>query len=51
MLRAPAAPAEKYLHMLAAVGADPTDGYELVTSTMQRTLTRLSNERSLPILG
>jgi 1-acyl-sn-glycerol-3-phosphate acyltransferase len=31
--------------------ADPEDGYELVTSTMQRTLTRLSNERSLPILG
>jgi 1-acyl-sn-glycerol-3-phosphate acyltransferase len=30
---------------------DPEDGYKLVTSTMQRTLTRLSNERSLPILG
>jgi 1-acyl-sn-glycerol-3-phosphate acyltransferase len=31
--------------------ADPDEGYKLVTSTMQRTLTRLSNERSLPILG
>jgi hypothetical protein len=30
---------------------DPEEGYELVTSTMQRTLTRLSNERSLPVLG
>jgi 1-acyl-sn-glycerol-3-phosphate acyltransferase len=31
--------------------ADPDEGYTLVTSTMQRTLTRLSNERSLPIIG
>ena len=31
--------------------ADPEDGYELVTSTMQRTLTRLSDQRSLPVLG
>jgi 1-acyl-sn-glycerol-3-phosphate acyltransferase len=31
--------------------ADPDDGYKLVTSTMQRTLTRLSNQRSLPVLG
>jgi hypothetical protein len=31
--------------------AAPELGYELVTSTMQRTLTRLSGERSLPILG
>ena len=30
---------------------DPDEGYKLVTSTMQRTLTRLSNERSLPVLG
>jgi len=30
---------------------DPDEGYELVTSTMQRTLTRLSNQRSLPVLG
>ncbi|MBV9803411.1 MAG: acyltransferase family protein [Solirubrobacterales bacterium] len=31
--------------------ADPEAGYELVTSTMQRTLTRLSNQRSLPVVG
>lgn len=31
--------------------ADPEDGYKLVTSTMQRTLTKLSNERSLPVVG
>ena len=30
---------------------DPEEGYKLVTSTMQRTLTRLSNERTLPIVG
>ena len=30
---------------------DPEDGYKLVTSTMQRTLTRLSSERSLPVVG
>jgi 1-acyl-sn-glycerol-3-phosphate acyltransferase len=30
---------------------DPDDGYRLVTSTMQRTLTRLSNERTLPVVG
>ncbi len=30
---------------------DPAEGYTLVTSTMQRTLTRLANQRSLPILG
>jgi len=30
---------------------DPEKGYKLVTSTMQRTLTRLSNERSLPVVG
>jgi 1-acyl-sn-glycerol-3-phosphate acyltransferase len=30
---------------------DPDAGYELVTSTMQRTLTRLSNQRTLPVLG
>lgn len=29
----------------------PQDGYQLVTSTMQRTLTRLSNERTLPMVG
>jgi 1-acyl-sn-glycerol-3-phosphate acyltransferase len=31
--------------------ADPDRGYELITSTMQRTLTRLSNQRSLPVIG
>jgi 1-acyl-sn-glycerol-3-phosphate acyltransferase len=30
---------------------DPERGYKLVTSTMQRMLTRLSNERSLPVVG
>jgi 1-acyl-sn-glycerol-3-phosphate acyltransferase len=30
---------------------DPDDGYRLVTSTMQRTLTRLGNERTLPLVG
>ena len=30
---------------------DVEEGYELVTSTMQRTLTRLGNERTVPILG
>ena len=30
---------------------DPDEGYKLVTATMQRTLTRLSNQRSLPIVG
>ncbi|MBV9002374.1 MAG: hypothetical protein JO304_25185 [Solirubrobacterales bacterium] len=39
------------LHERLGKRADPGDGYELVTSTMQRTLTRLSNDRSLPILG
>jgi 1-acyl-sn-glycerol-3-phosphate acyltransferase len=35
------------------LGPDPSveDGYQLVTSTMQRTLTRLSNDRDLPIVG
>lgn len=31
--------------------ADTRDGYRLVTSTMQRTLTRLSHARSVPVLG
>ena len=30
---------------------DVDEAYQLVTSTMQRTLTRLGNERSLPVLG
>ena len=31
--------------------ADIEDGYRLVTSRMQRTLTRLSNQRTLPVVG
>jgi 1-acyl-sn-glycerol-3-phosphate acyltransferase len=30
---------------------DAQDGYDLVTSTMQRALTRLSNARTLPVVG
>jgi 1-acyl-sn-glycerol-3-phosphate acyltransferase len=30
---------------------DVEDAYRLVTSTMQRTLTRLSNDRGLPVIG
>jgi 1-acyl-sn-glycerol-3-phosphate acyltransferase len=30
---------------------DVEEGYRLVTSTMQRTLTRLSNDRGLPVIG
>lgn len=30
---------------------DVDEGYKIVTSTMQRTLTRLGNERTLPIVG
>jgi 1-acyl-sn-glycerol-3-phosphate acyltransferase len=30
---------------------DPEDGYQLVTATMQRTLTRLSHARRLPVVG
>lgn len=35
------------------LGARPDidEGYKLVTSTMQRTLTRLDNERTLPVVG
>jgi 1-acyl-sn-glycerol-3-phosphate acyltransferase len=32
-------------------GGEPDDGYELVTSTMQETLTRLSEARTLPVVG
>ena len=31
--------------------ADPEAAYKLVTSNMQRTLTRLGNERTVPVLG
>jgi 1-acyl-sn-glycerol-3-phosphate acyltransferase len=32
-------------------GADPDDGYEFVTATMQETLTELSDARTLPVVG
>jgi 1-acyl-sn-glycerol-3-phosphate acyltransferase len=32
-------------------GPDIDEAYKLVTSTMQRTLTRLGNERTLPVVG
>jgi 1-acyl-sn-glycerol-3-phosphate acyltransferase len=32
-------------------GRDVEEGYKLVTTTMQRALTRLSNQRRLPIVG
>jgi 1-acyl-sn-glycerol-3-phosphate acyltransferase len=43
----------KPIDLRARLGArpDPEEGYKLVTSTMQRMLTRLSNERSLPVVG
>jgi 1-acyl-sn-glycerol-3-phosphate acyltransferase len=31
--------------------ADPSEAYELVTTNMQRTLTRLGNERTVPVVG
>jgi 1-acyl-sn-glycerol-3-phosphate acyltransferase len=31
--------------------ADPEEAYELVTTNMQRTLTRLGNERTVPVVG
>ena len=31
--------------------ADAEEAYELVTTNMQRTLTRLGNERTVPVLG
>jgi 1-acyl-sn-glycerol-3-phosphate acyltransferase len=39
------------LHERLGKDPDVEDGYRLVTSTMQRMLTRLSNERSLPVVG
>jgi 1-acyl-sn-glycerol-3-phosphate acyltransferase len=36
---------------LGGVDGDIDEGYRLVTSRMQRTLTRLSNQRSLPVVG
>lgn len=41
------------IDLRARLGDDPDveEGYELVTATMQRMLTRLSNERTLPVVG
>ncbi len=39
------------LHKRLGPKPDVEDAYQLVTSTMQRTLTRLSNDRNLPIVG
>jgi 1-acyl-sn-glycerol-3-phosphate acyltransferase len=43
----------KPIDLLGRLGKEPDAerGYDLVTATMQRTLTRLSNQRSLPVLG
>lgn len=43
----------KPLDLRARLGADPSveEGYRLVTTTMQRSLTRLSNRRGLPVVG
>jgi 1-acyl-sn-glycerol-3-phosphate acyltransferase len=39
------------LHKRLGPNPDPEEGYRLVTSTMQRTLTRLGNARGLPVIG
>jgi hypothetical protein len=39
------------LHERLGKSPDPDEGYTLVTSTMQRTLTRMSNQRVLPVVG
>jgi 1-acyl-sn-glycerol-3-phosphate acyltransferase len=43
----------KPIDLRKRLGARPDveDAYKLVTSTMQRTLTRLGNERTLPVVG
>lgn len=43
----------KPIDLRKRLGSDPSveDAYRLVTSTMQRTLTRLANDRSLPMVG
>jgi 1-acyl-sn-glycerol-3-phosphate acyltransferase len=43
----------KPIDLRARLGADAdvAEGYRLVTATMQRMLTRLSNERNLPVIG
>jgi 1-acyl-sn-glycerol-3-phosphate acyltransferase len=39
------------LHDRLGSNPDPADAYDLVTSNMQRTLTRLGNERTVPVVG
>jgi hypothetical protein len=41
------------IDLRSELGASPDlgEGYELITSTMQRTLTDLSEERTLPVIG
>lgn len=43
----------KPIDLRARLGADADvdEGYRLITATMQRMLTRLSNERNLPVIG
>jgi 1-acyl-sn-glycerol-3-phosphate acyltransferase len=43
----------KPLDLRERLGSNPDveEGYRLVTSTMQRTLTRLSNQRNVPVVG
>ena len=43
----------KPIDLRERLGEDPSieEGYRLVTSTMQRMLTRLGNERTLPVVG
>ena len=43
----------KPIDLRERLGSDGSveDGYRLVTSTMQRMLTRLGNERDLPVIG
>ncbi|HEY2637295.1 MAG TPA: hypothetical protein VGI54_07910, partial [Solirubrobacteraceae bacterium] len=43
----------KPLHLRERLGPEPDvdEAYQLVTSTMQRMLTRLGNERGLPLVG
>jgi hypothetical protein len=43
----------KPIDLRVRLGKDASveEGYRLVTSTMQRMLTRLSNDRNLPVIG
>jgi hypothetical protein len=39
------------LHEKLGTNADADEAYELVTTNMQRTLTRLGHERTVPVIG